>query len=184
MKITLNDKKLKVNEWTIQRIEQKLNKLDRYFKSDAVATVRLSEERGRYIAEVTVHAGSMVYRAQDKSGDVIASFDAAVDAIDRQIRKNKTRLEKRLQEGAFEIYPADAPAVEEMPASDGEGGYRVSRAVEDDDAPALDVTEEDVAAEAAAPVEERLAAAHEAAKESDVPRRRRSRRAQRTEDGE
>ena len=80
--------------------------------------------------------------------------------------------------------PADAPAVEEMPASDGEGGYRVSRAVEDDDAPALDVTEEDVAAEAAAPVEERLAAAHEAAQESDVPRRRRSRRAQRTEDGE
>ncbi|MBE5770605.1 MAG: hypothetical protein E7336_04455 [Clostridiales bacterium] len=80
--------------------------------------------------------------------------------------------------------PADAPAVEEMPASDGEGGYRVSRAVEDDDAPVLDVTEEDVAAEAAAPVEERLAAAHEAAKESDVPRRRRSRRAQRTEDGE
>ncbi|MBR4867280.1 MAG: ribosome-associated translation inhibitor RaiA [Clostridia bacterium] len=115
MKITLNDKKLKVNEWTIQRIEQKLNKLDRYFKSDAVATVRLSEERGRYIAEVTVHAGSMVYRAQDKSGDVIASFDAAVDAIDRQIRKNKTRLEKRLQEGAFEVYPSDAPAVKEDP---------------------------------------------------------------------
>ena len=115
MKITLNDKKLKVNEWTIQRIEQKLNKLDRYFKSDAVATVRLSEERGRYIAEVTVNAPPMVYRAQDKSGDVIASFDAAVDAIDRQIRKNKTRLEKRLQEGAFEVYHAEAPAVKEEP---------------------------------------------------------------------
>ena len=111
MKITLNDKKLKVNEWTIQRIEQKLNKLDRYFKSDAVATVRLSEERGRYIAEVTVHAGSMVYRAQDKSGDVIASFDAAVDAIDRQIRKNKTRLTKKLRDSIR--IPEEAVAVPE-----------------------------------------------------------------------
>ena len=74
----------------------------------------------------------------------------------------------------------DAPAVEDMPASDGEGGYRVSRAVEDDDAPALDVTEEDVAAEVASPVEERLAAAQEV----EEPRHRRSRRAQRTEDGE
>ena len=78
----------------------------------------------------------------------------------------------------------DAPAVEEMPASDGEGGYRVSRAVEEENTPALDVTEEDVAAEKKSPVEDRLAAAHEAAQESETPRRRRSRRAQRTEDGE
>ena len=96
MKITVNDKKLSVNEWTRDRIENKLTKLDRYFKSDAEAYVKLSEERGIYKAEVTVNAGSMVYRAQEKSGDVTASFDAAVDAIDRQIRKNKTHLEKRL----------------------------------------------------------------------------------------
>lgn len=78
-----------------------------------------------------------------------------------------------------------APAAEKMPAADGEGGYRVSRvsAAQGDDAPALDVTEEDVAAEAADPVEGRLAAAHEEAREEDNSRRRR-RRAQRTEDGE
>ena len=104
MKITVNDKKLSVNEWTRNRIDTKLSKLDRYFGSDAEAFVKLSEERGIYKAEVTVNAGRMVYRAQEKSGDVTASFDAAVDAIDRQIRKNKTHLEKRLRSGAFDNY--------------------------------------------------------------------------------
>ena len=123
MKITINDKKLSVNEWTRSRIDQKLTKLDRYFKSDAEATVRLSEERGRYTAEVTVNANGMVYRAQEKSGDVIASFDGAVDAIDRQIRKNKTHLEKRLREGAFERGASVSAAEPEEP----EETYRIER---------------------------------------------------------
>lgn len=123
MKITVNDKKLSVNEWTRSRIDQKLTKLDRYFKSDAEATVRLTEERGRYTAEVTVNAGSMVYRAQEKSGDVIASFDGAVDAIDRQIRKNKTYLEKRLREGAFERGASVSAAEPE----ETEEAYRIER---------------------------------------------------------
>ncbi|MBR5743208.1 MAG: ribosome-associated translation inhibitor RaiA [Clostridia bacterium] len=113
MKITVNDKKLSVNEWTRDRIEHKLTKLDRYFKADAEAFVKLSEERGIYKAEVTVNAGRMVYRAQEKSGDVAASFDAAVDAIDRQIRKNKTHLEKRLRSGAFDNYSPMEPEPEQ-----------------------------------------------------------------------
>jgi len=109
MKIIVNAKKLSLDEWTRERIEKKLGKLDRYFKADAEAAVRLSESRGIFTTEVTVNAPPMVFRAQERNGDMIASFDTAVDHIDRQIRKNKTHLEKKLREGAFEFVAEQDP---------------------------------------------------------------------------
>jgi len=102
MKIIINAKKVTLDDWTRERIEKKLAKLDRYFKADAEATVRIGELRGIFTSEVTVNAPPMVFRAQERNGDLIASFDTAVDHIDRQIRKNKTYLVKKLREGAFE----------------------------------------------------------------------------------
>lgn len=73
----------------------------------------------------------------------------------------------------------EAPAAEEMPASDGEGGYRVSRV-----APAEEIPQApEVSAAPEAPTKEETASSP-AAQEDETPRRRRSRRAQRTEDGE
>ena len=56
----------------------------------------------------------MYFRAEDRAGDEYAAVDAAVDAIVRQIRKNKTKLEKRLRDGAFER------SVEPTPIADAE----------------------------------------------------------------
>ena len=60
----------------------------------------------------------MFYRVSEVTSDIFASIDSAVAAIERQIRKNKTRLEKRLREGAFEreVKPAaiDQPLEEEF----------------------------------------------------------------------
>ena len=57
------------------------------------------------------------YRASELTSDMYASVDSGVAAIERQIRRNKTRLEKRLREGAFEkesnYVPAFVPAEEE-----------------------------------------------------------------------
>ena len=44
----------------------------------------------------------MYYRASELTNDMYASIDSACALIERQIRKNKTRLEKKLREGAFE----------------------------------------------------------------------------------
>ena len=88
--------------------ERKLGKLDRLFRSEADAAVTFSMERGRFIVEATIRAGGMIYRVTETTGDMYASIDSAAASIERQIRKNKTRLEKRLREGAFEreIKPA------------------------------------------------------------------------------
>ena len=59
-------------------------------------------ERGRFLAEITVSNNGLYYRASELTNDMYASVDSGVAAIERQIRKNKTRLEKRLREGALE----------------------------------------------------------------------------------
>ena len=119
MKFTITDKKLQVSDELRKYSEKKIGKLDRFFRTDSEAFVTLSAERGRYIAEVTIKNNGMFYRVTETTSDMFASIDSAVAAIERQIRKNKTRLEKRLRDGAFDrdyTQPAEIdPADEEEP---------------------------------------------------------------------
>jgi len=102
MKFKFTDKKVKVTDDLRDYAEKKIGKLDRFFKSESEAFVTFSTERGRYIAEVTLKNNGIFYRVADTTNDMYASVDSAVAAIERQIRKNKTRLEKRLRAGSLE----------------------------------------------------------------------------------
>lgn len=102
MKFTFTEKKVNTSEELRQYAEKKIGKLDRLFRQESEAFVTFSIERGRHIAEVTVKNNGMFYRVSESTHDMYASVDSAVAAIERQIRKNKTRLEKRLREGAIE----------------------------------------------------------------------------------
>lgn len=102
MKFTMTGKKVEISDSLRQYSEKKLGKLDRYFHSDAAAHVTFSTERGRHMVEVTVHSDSMFFRASESTSDMYSSIDAASDVIERKIRKNKTRLEKKLKRGAFD----------------------------------------------------------------------------------
>ena len=102
MKFTFYEKKVRLTDDLREYAERKIGKLDRFFKEEAEAHVTFVEERGRYQVEVTLHNGGMHYRVSEMTSDMFASIDSAVAAIERQIRKNKTRLEKRLRAGAIE----------------------------------------------------------------------------------
>jgi putative sigma-54 modulation protein len=102
MKLVITDKKINLPEKVHQYAEKKIGKLDRYFKTEAEAYVTFSEERENNNVELTVTAGNLILRANEKTSDMFASIDAAVSSVERQMRKNKTRLEKRLRQGAFE----------------------------------------------------------------------------------
>lgn len=94
--------------------EKKLSKLDKYFRSDAEASITARTERGHTCLEVTVRSDGMLLRAACRDSDVFRAIDASETTIDRQIRKNKTRLERRLRDGAFEsLIPADDEPIEE-----------------------------------------------------------------------
>ena len=102
MKFTITEKKVEVTDELRNYAEKKIGKLERFFRTESEAFITFTTERGRYIAEVTIKNNGMFYRVTDTTSDMFASIDSAVAAIERQIRKNKTRLEKRLRDGAFD----------------------------------------------------------------------------------
>ena len=102
MIFTFTGKKMDVTEDLRAYAERKIGKLDRLFRNESEAFVTFSMERGRCRAEVTLRNNGMFYRVSELTSDMYASIDSAVAAIERQIRKNKTRLEKKLRENAFE----------------------------------------------------------------------------------
>ncbi len=101
MKFQYSEKKVKLPEKVHQYAEKKVTKLARYFEEDAEALIVFSVEKNMNKAELTVHGAGTWFRASESTSDIFASIDAAVATIEGQIRKNKTRLAKRLRQDAF-----------------------------------------------------------------------------------
>ena len=121
MKITIVGRKLNVYDDTRELIEKKLAKLDKYFKAEATeATVTLSRKRNVSSLDVTINAGGTLFRSEVDADDFRIALDQTVDHIESQIRKNKTKLAKRLRENVIdmsvvpdpeEIIPEDEPII-------------------------------------------------------------------------
>ena len=101
MKFTFTDKKVTLPKRVHDYAEKKVGKLDRYFKTEPETSIVFSVEKGRNMLEVTIRAGSTILRVAESTSDMFVSIDAAVASIERQLRKNKARLEKRLRQDAF-----------------------------------------------------------------------------------
>lgn len=102
MKVTITAKKLNISQSFTDYAEQKLNaKLDRFFPEEAEAKITLAERREMIILELTVKYNGMIYRAEQTAKDKNDALDVTVDRIIRQIRKQKTKVEKSLRAGAF-----------------------------------------------------------------------------------
>ena len=101
MKFQFSEKKVKLPGKVHDYAEKKVMKLARYFEEDAEALVVFSTEKNRNKVELTVHGAGTWFRASESTSDMFASIDAAVGTIEGQIRKNKTRLSRRLRQDAF-----------------------------------------------------------------------------------
>ena len=101
MKFQFSEKKVKLPGNVHAYAEKKVMKLARYFEEDAEALVVFSVEKNRNNVELTVHGAGTWFRARESTSDMFASIDAAVGTIEGQIRKNKTRLARRLRQDAF-----------------------------------------------------------------------------------
>ena len=105
MKFKFTNKKVTLPKSVHEYAEKKVSKLERYFQTEPEVSVVFSVEKGRNNAEVTVRAGGTILRSAQSTPDMFASIDAAVSDIERQLRKNKARLEKRLRQDAFVRVP-------------------------------------------------------------------------------
>jgi putative sigma-54 modulation protein len=108
MKITITSRKTEIKDKEKELIEKKIGKLGKFFNDDADATVTVSSQKNDKIAEVTIFANGLVYRAEERNSDLLDAIDKIETAIDRQIRKNKTRLEKSVKRDAFVPSSGDA----------------------------------------------------------------------------
>ena len=81
------------------RAEKKLSKLDRYFNKEAEAIIRFRQQRGgRNICEITVSVDGLILRAEENSNDMYLSIDRAVDKLESQIRRYRTKMGKHLRD--------------------------------------------------------------------------------------
>jgi len=101
MKFQFSEKKIKLPNNVHAYAEKKVMKLARYFEEDAEALIVFSVEKNRNNVELTVHGANTWFRARESTSDMYASIDAAIGTIEGQIRKNKTRLARRLRQDAF-----------------------------------------------------------------------------------
>lgn len=99
MKLNFTGKNIEVTEALKDVTEKKLSKLDKYFQSDVEGNVIYSVERNWKILEITINLPGTILRAEESSDDMYTSIDNAVDILERQIRKYKTKLQKRYQTG-------------------------------------------------------------------------------------
>ena len=97
MNINIRGDKIEVTDSIKKYVGEKLERLNKYFE-DATkvdAHVLIRARNGEQIIEVTVPTSRYTLRAEEKHSDLYAAIDLVVDVLERQIRKNKTKLNKR-----------------------------------------------------------------------------------------
>ncbi|MBQ8029181.1 MAG: ribosome-associated translation inhibitor RaiA [Clostridia bacterium] len=123
MKITVIGKKCTPRESFKERAEKRLAKIDKFFGSDAEAKIKATVEKNEQIVEVTIFHEGIFFRSQERAQTLNDALDRCVDSLVRQIRKNKTKVEKRLYNGAFEQFDA-------IDTFDSEDEYNIVRSKE------------------------------------------------------
>ena len=124
MKFVFTDKKVDLPASVHAYAEKKVGKMDRFFREEAAASITFSVEKGRNKVEITIRSGGTILRVSESTSDMFASIDSAVAMLERQLRKNKTRLEKRLRQGAFERALDEGSFAPDEPE---EGEYQIVR---------------------------------------------------------
>ena len=128
MKFVFTDKKVDLPNAIHAYAEKKVGKLDRFLKEDATAAITFSVEKERLNkVEITIRSSGTIFRVSESTSDMHASIDAAVTTLERQIRKNKTRLEQRLRQGALERALDAAEVSSFAPDEPEEGQYSIVR---------------------------------------------------------
>ena len=121
MKITIYGKQMTVRDSLKAAVERKLMKFDKFFGEDTEAFVTCKVRKGVKIIEITVNYQGTTFRSESESETFITALDRAAEGLERQIRKNKTRVEKMVKKGAFIIDEYD----DDEYAEEGEFEIRV-----------------------------------------------------------
>ena len=117
MRITITGRNIDLTQGLKDAVEEKLSKLEKYFKPDTDVYVTLSVEKERQKIEVTIPTKGHVIRSEQVSNDMYVSIDLVEEVIERQLRKYRTKLSSKKIAAAElftpEFLEADAPEDDE-----------------------------------------------------------------------
>ncbi len=125
MKITYTARKVNLRENFKDRVEKKLVKFEKLFSDDAVANVVVTLEKNRQTVEITIRDNGMVYRVESTMPEMNDALDKVTDMLMRQIRKNKTKLAKKIKSGSIDDFVMQTAPEEPDETEDDE--YKVIR---------------------------------------------------------
>ena len=123
MKITYTARKVTLKDNFKERVDKKLKKFSRIFDESATANITVTVAKNRQTVEMTINDNGMIYRAENTCAEMNDALDKVVDILGRQIRKNKSKLEKRLRTGLID----ESIVAEETEDNDTEVEYSVHR---------------------------------------------------------
>lgn len=95
MRITITGRNIDLTQGLKDAVEEKLSKLEKYFKPDTDVYVTLSVEKERQKIEVTIPTKGHVIRSEQVSSDMYVSIDLVEEVIERQLRKYRTKLSSK-----------------------------------------------------------------------------------------
>ncbi len=103
MRITVSGKNIEVTSALRNTVERKLSKLEKYFNPDVEVYATLSVQKNRQILEVTIPFNGVILRGEEENDDMYASIDLVVDKLEGQIRKQKTKLQRRIHSDSLKF---------------------------------------------------------------------------------
>ena len=108
MRMTIVCKNIRLSPDIKALLEKKLGKLDRYFGDDTTAQVKLaSTSYNTVVIEVTIPFNGTLVRAEEEDSDLRTGIETVEAKIDRQIRKHRTALKRKLRDNAFAAVPEE-----------------------------------------------------------------------------
>ncbi|WP_124728437.1 ribosome hibernation-promoting factor, HPF/YfiA family [Staphylospora marina] len=130
MRYVIRGNNLKVTDALREHTRKKLGRLGKYFDGEKPrANVVLSVVKDQHRVEVTIPAPGLLVRAEESSEDMYASVDLVVEKLERQIRKYKTRINRKPRQDAFRQFRESFPDAVSLrdPADDEEGDVKIVR---------------------------------------------------------
>ena len=101
MRITTQGIGIHVGQRLEERIADKLTKFDKYFGDEASFLIKIHPERDVKKLEITMKLQNRMYRAEAKDEEILTAMDRAVDRLESQIRKQKTRIDKQIHDFSY-----------------------------------------------------------------------------------
>jgi putative sigma-54 modulation protein len=95
MIVKIIGKNIEITEALRSIIEKKISRFDKYFSPDVIAQTTLGVQKNRHTIEITIPFNGVVLRAEEQNEDMYISLDIVIDKLEGQMRKHKTKLEKR-----------------------------------------------------------------------------------------